>query len=740
MAKLYTGNINFSVGIKQKGAVPLDDRTVVETFNDLLNSETFGLSAYEGMLVAVMETQKVYMLVDKNNSTSEESWVVVGNNDTKNTAGSSESKEKLYLIGAPEQTESGTTTYSNSNIYVSGETLYVKDDNVLVFSDITGLTESINTLKGIVGTPAISETEATGLVKEVADLKADVEAIEIPEVPEVPVQDVTVNGVSVLNENGIAEIVMPEVPEIPEVPVQDVTVGGVSVLNENGIAEIIIPEVPEIPEVPVQDVTVDGVSVLNKETGVAEIVMPDVTVYETIENVNKVRKDVSANTESINEISASVSANTESINTLESDISTLKGIVGAPASGETEATGLVKEVADLKADVEAIEIPEVPEVPVQDVTVDGVSVLNKETGVAVINLTTDDTYVSENITIAGGPLAELAKQVYTGGTVPQGISIQEFFRNLLCQKIYPITVSSGGSYSISLNSTPSISANVNSGSLQEIGTKVNFNAVTAVMVSENKTNPKVTGFEYGYSDTINGAIIKGPTSVTTTISSSQKSGEVYKLSASKKGFSGSIQENASNAIYSSCKLSATTLTVVLGTNSYTVTETPPKYTYSYSGIDSKYIVSNLGDRSEDKKSEAVAAKTATDSNQPTTSTTFTVTGVYPVYTNISNGAFTDNATTKMNLQTSATFTFENVPGEVGSNPFMFDFPSDKSVSSFQMKNPSGEWVSFSSDYTTDTTVTKTINGTSYTYKRLKTDGTQGAGNTYKVVLNTALNA
>ena len=504
-------------------------------------------------------------------------------NDTKNTAGSSESKEKLYLIGAPEQTESGTTTYSNSNIYVSGETLYVKGDNVLVSSDITGITESvntldtsvsantesINTLKGIVGAPAIDETEATGLVKEVADLKAEVEAIEIP----------------------------------------------------------------------------------------------DVTIYETIDNVNKVREDVSANTESINDINKLLEA----------------------------------------------------------------------------GITTDDTYVSEEITIAGGPLADLAKQVYTGGTVPQGISIQEFLINLLCQEIYPNTTSSVGKYSISLNNAPSISANVNSGSLQELGTKVTFNAVTAVMVSENKTNPKVTGFEYGYSDTINGTIVPGPTSVTTTLSSSQKSGEVYKLSASKNGFSGSIQANASNATYSSCKLSATTLTVALGTNSYTVTETPPKYTYSYSSIGSKYIVSNLGNMNENKKSEAVEAKTATDSNQPTTSSTFTVTGVYPVYTNISNGAFTDDATTKMNLQTSTTFTFENVPGEVGGNPFMFDFPSGKSVSSFQMKNPSGEWVSFSSDYTTDTTVTKTINGTSYTYKRLKTDGTQGAGNTYKVVLNTALN-
>ena len=77
MSKLYNGNIKFSVGIVQSGAVPLDDRSVVRSFSDLLKSETFGLSAYEGMLVAVVEDQQVYMLVDKANATSEESWIDV---------------------------------------------------------------------------------------------------------------------------------------------------------------------------------------------------------------------------------------------------------------------------------------------------------------------------------------------------------------------------------------------------------------------------------------------------------------------------------------------------------------------------------------------------------------------------------------------------------------------------------------------------------------------------------------
>ena len=669
MSKLYKGEISFSVGIKQSGAVPLDDRTVVAKYSDLLSADTFGLGAYSGMLVAVLETQQVYMLVDKANSTAAESWVTIGglseedvenikkikdiedkldviedfeniltghteaieniqetidqmsDNDTKNTAGSSESTDKLYLIGAKEQVESGTTTYSNSKIYVSDGALYVDGDNVLVSNDITGLTENISELEEIVS----GQTENIETIK-----------------------NTLTSHTSTLNAHGT------------------------SIENNTN--------------------TITGLT-------------------DTVSGINNV---VISHTVTLNEYHNLITGNTQEIENIKEEMPpTLSFGSGLGVSANTVNIQIAESDNYLKV---------------------------SDNKLVVSGINTDDTFVSEDITIAGGPLADLAKQAYTGGTVPQGTSIQEFLKNLLCVEIYPNTTSSTGSYSISLKTSPSITANVNSGSLQEIGTKVNFNAITATAISENKTNPKVTGFEHGYSDTINGTIIGGPTSVTTTISSSQKSGEVYKLTGTKSGFSGTVPSSASNATYSSCKLSATTLTVALGTNSYTVSETGPKYTYSYSGIGAKYVVSNLGNRSEDEKSEAVAAKSATDSNQPTTSTTFTVTGVYPVYTNISNGVLTVDASTKMNLQTSATFTFENVPGEVGSNPFMFDFPSGKSVSSFQMKNPSGEWVSFSADYTTDTTVTKTINGTSYTYKRLKTDGTQGAGNTYKIVLNTALNA
>ena len=44
--------------------------------------------------------------------------------DTKNTAGSSNSTSKLYLVGATSQSSAGVTTYSNANVYATDGSLF----------------------------------------------------------------------------------------------------------------------------------------------------------------------------------------------------------------------------------------------------------------------------------------------------------------------------------------------------------------------------------------------------------------------------------------------------------------------------------------------------------------------------------------------------------------------------------------------------------------------------------------
>jgi hypothetical protein len=183
---------------------------------------------------------------------------------------------------------------------------------------------------------------------------------------------------------------------------------------------------------------------------------------------------------------------------------------------------------------------------------------------------------------------------------------------------------------------------------------------------------------------------------------------VYQLESSiSAGFSGQtsdlpnlVQASAST----SCVLESCTLVADLGTNTYKVEEDAPKFVGSYDAIDEVYIVSNLGGRSEDKKSVTFEAsgnieKDANSDKNSTNSRTFSVVGVYPVYSNIKSNAFTQNADTAFALQTGKTITIESVPTEVGSSyNFMFDFPATNSISSFKVKDLQGNWVPFTAFY------------------------------------------
>lgn len=219
MSKLYTGSIGFSVGIVQKGAVPLDDRSVVQSFNDLLNAETFGLSAYEGMLVAVVEDQQVYMLVDKANSTSEESWIAVGSGngslavDTYAEAIELATADNIGQIiyvktkssyDADGEGEGAAVEYDAAPYIVIGagslQKLAASTASGDIEGDVAELKTKVSTLETTVG------NAEDGLVKDVKDLQDAVDAIDYP------VKGVKFNGENAVNGEGIAEITVDLTP------------------------------------------------------------------------------------------------------------------------------------------------------------------------------------------------------------------------------------------------------------------------------------------------------------------------------------------------------------------------------------------------------------------------------------------------------------------------------------------------------------------------------------------------
>jgi hypothetical protein len=221
MAKLFNGMISFASAIKPTGAQPLDDRTVVQSMTDLLAEETFGLAKYNGMLVAVIDEEQVYMLIDKDNATSEESWVAVGSGngsiavetyaEAVELATSDNIGQVIYVKTKSsydadgEEGEGEAVEYEAAPYIVIGEGSLMKlaasTASGSIEGDVAELRTKVGNLETTVG------GEESGLVKEVADLKAEVEGIVIPEVP---VQDVQVGGVSVLDENGVANIVFPD--------------------------------------------------------------------------------------------------------------------------------------------------------------------------------------------------------------------------------------------------------------------------------------------------------------------------------------------------------------------------------------------------------------------------------------------------------------------------------------------------------------------------------------------------
>lgn len=267
--------------------------------------------------------------------------------------------------------------------------------------------------------------------------------------------------------------------------------------------------------------------------------------------------------------------------------------------------------------------------------------VNDNNELIVDDMTVDKTVLKEAITIEGGPLAsDAVKGAFTGGVIPAGTNIQAVLKALLCVEIYPAPSTNTPDYTVSISApslgTPTGDSLVKSGNnyLAEIGAEISFGAVTANAVSVEKTNPTVSGFTHGYSSELEGENIVDATSISSEWTVTQMDNNVYELSASKSGFTGDLPATVQNAAAASCKLDACKLTVVSGTNTYTVTEDAPKHSGTHPGIASYYVVSNLGGRKETEKSPAIAQTTTAVEKDPSNkSASFTVTGLYPVYAN-----------------------------------------------------------------------------------------------------------
>ena len=266
----------------------------------------------------------------------------------------------------------------------------------------------------------------------------------------------------------------------------------------------------------------------------------------------------------------------------------------------------------------------------------------------------DKLYTTEDITIAGGPLETQLNKVFKDGKIPAGTSLHDFFKLMACTDTYPVTVSTAGSFKISVAS-PAVTANgTNNNAVVEVGSTVKLNAITAKATSiSTNTGAKVTGLTYGYATSVGGAVTNS-NSISNSWTSTVKDGDTYKLSVTASGFTGLVNTSAENADAASCVVAAQDLVAGLGTNKVTVVEDGVGYVASVDAIDSVYIVSNIGSTSEDNKTEALSAQSISPDPDDSTGT-FTVTGVYPVFGNYDGESLKESVDSKFSIANATEF-------------------------------------------------------------------------------------
>ena len=341
--------------------------------------------------------------------------------------------------------------------------------------------------------------------------------------------------------------------------------------------------------------------------------------------------------------------------------------------------------------------------------------------------------LSEPITVAG--LSEnLGANISNGKTYT---NIEEILRDLLCNEIYP---------NVSLTTTnPTINfgglMGVNESdyeSIMEVGSVLSLNAVTLDSASITSCSRMGIGFSYGYSVSVGDDSIKDDGNPPAIYGTSSLVGS-YSLEETYSPSSIGIERSVNSSVnYEDVKFSESSVNIGLGSNIITITAQSPSGTYLHPEYPEYYIVSNLGNTSDDKKLSKSPEVSGTLSAIES-SVSISVTGVYPVYVNISSGSFVDEPI-KMSLTTSNIFEF-SVPSEVASEKhFSFYYPSGRVVESFEIKDLSGNYVAYSATYENVLveTPSQSVGGEEISYMRLSTTGNLKGKGTYKITLSKGL--
>lgn len=367
-------------------------------------------------------------------------------------------------------------------------------------------------------------------------------------------------------------------------------------------------------------------------------------------NINTVSGTVNTNSEAIK-------ANSEKIEIINTDITNIKNTIKSIQEGQVSG-GTAVSIENKTVNVKVAEGN------------DNFLKVNKNNSLEVKEVTTNKTLTTEKIPVAGGPLADYAKNVYPNG-IPAGSDLQEILMKLFCKEewgkannpVYTFTANVG---------KPSITNDTNAS--VPVGTKVTFTAKAATNTTGSQ-NVKVTGMTYGYS----GDTVESTADTYTQTKSPSISGQevivcttsVFKeVDTNVDGSAGAPKD----------------FYVGLGENKYIVNETGRTVTAAEFDSVTIYAKSNLGNVAETGvtvSNDGFKASTAytNGSITPHNSNTIIVKGYYPVYygalTNV--GTVADDLTEELIKSKTVG---ENVPSAItlnaGTGTFFMAIPTGKS--------------------------------------------------------------
>lgn len=343
--------------------------------------------------------------------------------------------------------------------------------------------------------------------------------------------------------------------------------------------------------------------------------------------------------------------------------------------------------------------------------------------------------LSAPITVSG--LNNSLGNISNGKVYTTDNTIEDILRDLLCVEIYPDVSLTTINPTIAFGGISGATAS-NHSNIMEVGSTLNLNPVSLGVATISSCSRKCSGFTYGYS-VMNDNKKDGDGNPPTIYGSSSLVGSYSLTEVYSPSSIGMVRTIESSTDYRDVKFPAGSIKITFGSNNISFSATSPSGVYTHPEYPEYFVVSNLGNTNVDKKLSKESAVTDGVVASKTVEANISVTGVYPVYVNISSGSLV-NEPIKMGLTSSDIIEF-NVPSEVESGiHFTFDYPVGHSVKSFEIWNKfDNKYVSYAASYETESNnVEKDINGIKFQYKRFVTTGNlQGEGK-YKITLSKRL--